>query len=167
MQSAYLQQPDVNLSSATSVGRVESTSILVHLWVHQSDPNANGLKSQAEAIFNYDLFPNGLAKPGDLVEVTTFTEASENNHVHITLPTEDGIDVSETGGNGTRSGISGRVPAWNNNLVEDTKRKRFLFVIREWTSEEKQKQPHLQVDLRKKKLYPIFEQKNDNEISYQ
>ena len=38
------------------------------LWIH--DPDATSALSKNEAILNYELFPKGVAKPGDIAEVS-------------------------------------------------------------------------------------------------
>ena len=139
MQPAHVHEPDT-ATGITTPQRPETTSVLVHLWVHQ--PESSSHKNLPEAIFNYDLFPNGSAKPGDLIEVTTATEVRGHK-----APPSRSKDGEHTVSNlsGVQSATSDRTNRRSQDFVEDKKRKRFLFVIREWTNDDRQKQPHLQV----------------------
>jgi hypothetical protein len=127
------------------------------LWIH--DPDASGSLSKHETVLNYDLFPPGVAKPGDVAEVRLVpqaTSASTNN-----LPAEGystGNGNGHASDNGSGSLLADRRPvrrkgSYTGSMIEEERPKNdlsttqeepiFLFVIREL--EESQRKLNVQV----------------------
>ena len=131
--------------SSVSTAVHHSQSIPVVLWIHESNPS----NPKPEAIFNYDLFPHGAARPGDLIEVIPLEE-------YVPPPPPTGRTGAEAASNvlvpeltfsdaGVTDGATSARKASRDGSIFDKDRKRFLFVIREWSPEERAKQPNLQV----------------------
>jgi hypothetical protein len=133
----FFQETDTS-PLPTLMGMPQTASLLVNLWVHEST-TAN---PKPEAIFNYSLFPNCAAKPGDLVEVSAVKETSESSN-----STTNGQNYKERSSSDAdgESGISAQRTSRDDDPNDDPKYGKFLFVIREWNHDERMKQPNLQV----------------------
>lgn len=145
-----------------SLPSTQGPSLTLTLWILE------GIQKY-EAWLNYDLFPPGTCKPGDIVEVRAAGENGPNNGAPESAggtttvsstasemgtgggETEATTDFSRVGAaakskDAIRLGNGGGNPG-------DTRKEegqRFLFVVREMDQELRQKQPNLQVPI------PVF-----------
>ncbi|KAH0613024.1 uncharacterized protein H6S33_009404 [Morchella sextelata] len=121
------------------------TSRQMTLWIH--DPDANPTLSRQDAILNYELFAPGIAKPGDIAEVRLLP----GNNAGDDVPTAGGIGVAaenmerkrSVSNNGCGEGTERGFPLQPKN---DRGEKRFLFVVRKLTAEQRSK-PNMQISL--------------------
>lgn len=127
------------------------------LWIH--DPDGSPTLSRREAVLNYELFAQGVAKPGDIAEVRLLPE---NN---VSDEAGNGGAGGGAGGGGTGGGIGGENMERKRSVSKSTMggdetekagpttgkgkgrmEKRFLFVIRKLEPEQRAK-PNLQVQI--------------------
>ncbi|KAF8421251.1 hypothetical protein EV426DRAFT_706882 [Tirmania nivea] len=148
------QHPQSQAHSAASHG----PSLKLTLWIHDN------LLSKQEAWLNYDLFPPGTCKPGDLVEVkpahTSSSARKGNGHGAgeggASSSAEGRIESGDDEGRGPesrgRGGVTMKrsksdVGASSKPQVGDGSEGRFLFVVREMEKDLWLKQPKMQISL--------------------
>lgn len=108
------------------------------LWIH--DPDQAGCLSKNEAVLNYDLFPQGFAKPGDVAEVKLLPRPNVGGHGNDS-GSESPAEMMERRSSYVGSTIGDDKPA--QKKVADEEEGRYLFVIRELS--EAQRKLNLQV----------------------
>ena len=129
------------------------------LWIH--DPDASPTLSKNEAVLNYELFPPGVAKPGDVAEVRLLPQPSATPNGNASsegYSSSGGGHISDSGcagppherrggpdrkGSRTTSNVAVEEGASPKNREPKEEEGSFLFVIKEL--EESQKKPNIQV----------------------
>jgi len=129
------------------------------LWIH--DPDQPLALSRHEAVLNYDLFPFGVVKPGDVAEVRLIRQASSSGGGNIS---SEGYSSGNGNGhlsdNGSGALLAERRPmqrkascagstvgeegSSNTKHTSKEEEHKFLFVIREL--EESQRKLNVQVE---------------------
>ncbi|KAL7272365.1 vacuolar membrane-associated protein iml1 [Rhizina undulata] len=156
-----LHPPSIAHTYTTSYySHANANSKTLTLWIHDPDSNASVFKN--EAVLNYELFPPGIAKPGDIAEVRllrprTAANAGDGNgrdgYAASIAGTIDGYGGGEpmerkrsfpgsvlAGAEDERSAYAAAQP----KAVDDGKK--FLFVIRELQPEQRAR-PNMQISL--------------------
>ncbi|KAI5785575.1 hypothetical protein DFH27DRAFT_505338 [Peziza echinospora] len=122
--------------------------LILNLWIHEAS------LSKHEAWLNYDLFPRGTCKPGDIVEV----RAARSRRAGISKGdgpggeghTDNSHDESgDAGGARRRSNTKSSKRQAGPSLRTDDQddKHRYLFVVRQMDPELRQKQPNMQISL--------------------
>lgn len=152
-----LYPPSTAHTSHTFSG-AHSASRTLTLWIH--DPEATAALSKYDAVLNYDLFPPGIAKPGDIAEVKLFAPGAPG----ATIMSESTVGLVHDGASaivdlGVTSQRMERRPSYTTSVADLAPDKSvadslgrpakegggtFLFVIRE-LDEAQRKTPNLQV----------------------
>ena len=123
------------------------------LWIH--DPDAAVPFSPRDAVLNYELFPPGVAKPGDVAEVRLIPQVTAPGSGNLSAEGGGNMHISENGAKSTKADrrtIERHTSYAGSGIDEDASAKieepkeeegRFLFVIREL--EESQRKLNVQV----------------------
>ena len=90
---------------ASSLGNTNSRTLT--LWIH--DPDASAALSRHDAVLNYDLFPPGVAKPGDIAEVQLISHVT--NAPGSNLMSDSHASDTPTANSGRKGSYSGSVAA--------------------------------------------------------
>ncbi|KAF8469033.1 hypothetical protein BDZ91DRAFT_781958 [Kalaharituber pfeilii] len=148
-QSRHSTTAQKTYQSASQSTASQGPTLVLTLWIHDN------LLSKHEAWLNYELFPPGTCKPGDLVEVRPANSSGRSSlSVGEGSSAEahgDSGDDEGTGGEGIdkrgtsmRRSKSGSIAP---SMKEGSDKQRFLFVVRPMDPELRQKQPKMQVSL--------------------
>lgn len=121
------------------------------LWIHDRDQT--GSISDHEAVLNYELFPPGFAKPGDVAEVTLLPRPNAGGHVYES-GSDSPAEMMERRSSYVGSTVGEEEPArYAKKLADDNGQ--FLFVIRE-LDESQRKSVNLQVNSASVALEPLL-----------
>lgn len=147
--------------SIAAAAQAALNSRTLTLWIH--DPDSISSLSRNETVLNYELFPKGVAKPGDVAEVRLVPAITPPSGVNISAEGYTGAGppgAGHTSENGTTLPAtdrrpSGRKESYTGSVTGDedsksnnpgnppAKERKFLFVIRELN--ETQKKLNVQV----------------------
>ena len=153
-----LYPPSTSYATYPGSNQANPNTRTLTLWIH--GPDANQTLSRHEAVLNYDLFPPGVAKPGDVAEVRLVPQAAACSGGNIS---SEGYSSGNGNGHLSDNGGSAVTAEWRpmkrkgsysgSALGEEEKLKChhpakeeqpcFLFVIREL--EESQRKLNVQV----------------------
>jgi hypothetical protein len=133
--------------------QLNSSSRTLTLWIH--DPEAASALSRYDAVLNYELFPPGVAKPGDVAEVRLIPQTASSSGGNMSSEGYSSGGNGHMSDNGSGAATTDRRKAsYAGSILGDDDRSksedqpkeeegRFLFVIREL--EESQRKLNVQV----------------------
>jgi DEP domain-containing protein 5 len=113
------------------------------LWVHEES------FSREDVILNFALFPKGSVRAGDLAEIVALKSNSEVRDFQDAVP-KNPRDSNTFEGSPIGAGAERRRSPSNTLNLEDTtnkslQSKRYVFIAKDMSSEQKLRQPNLQV----------------------
>ncbi|KAI5805190.1 hypothetical protein EDC01DRAFT_725733 [Geopyxis carbonaria] len=150
-----LYPPSIHPSHAGTFSGADQNSRTLTLWIH--DPDAAATLSKHEAVLNYELFPPGVARPGDVAEVRLLPPPASSSGGNISSEGySSGGHASDAGMEETekmerRASYAGSAMEYAEEALHSKKERpeeeegRFLFVIREL--EESQRKLNVQISL--------------------
>ncbi|KAI9765893.1 MAG: vacuolar membrane-associated protein iml1 [Geoglossum simile] len=115
------------------------------LWVHEDS------FSREDVILNFALFPKGSVRAGDLAEIVALKSNSEVRDFQDAVP-KNPRDANAFEGSSIGAGAERRQSPSNTLNLEDTtnkslQSKRYVFIAKDMSSEQKLRQPNLQISL--------------------
>ncbi|TGZ85488.1 hypothetical protein EX30DRAFT_361315 [Ascodesmis nigricans] len=135
-------------SALFSTTHANQTSKTLTLWIH--DPDAASSLSKHEAVLNYELFPPGIAKPGDVAEVRLVNPKSAGNTSDVAPGLESAhVEADPMVRRGSYAGsmtdTGEEAQSGRRTYTHPDDGDRFYFVIREL--EESQRRLNVQISL--------------------
>ncbi|KAA8893832.1 hypothetical protein FN846DRAFT_1025469 [Sphaerosporella brunnea] len=153
-----LYPPSTAHTTYPGSNQLNSNSRTLTLWIH--DPEAPGALSRFDSVLNYELFPPGVAKPGDVAEVRLIPQTTTSAGGNMSSEGYSSGGNGHVSDNGSGAGdrrtslrkgsYAGSVAGDDDRSKSGTRQKedeegRFLFVIREL--EESQRKLNVQISL--------------------
>ncbi|KAF8246200.1 hypothetical protein K440DRAFT_602761 [Wilcoxina mikolae CBS 423.85] len=154
-----LYPPSTSYATYPGSSQASPNTRTLTLWIH--DPDQPQALSRHEAVLNYDLFPDGVAKPGDVAEVRLIPQASSSGGNISSEGYSSGNGNGHLSDNGSGALLAERRPmqrrascagstigeerSSSSKQPPKEEEHKFLFVIREL--EESQRKLNVQISL--------------------